>query len=120
MVALAIRPLGINMAYRNQVHNARAQSMRTSRFGGETPESRVIRTPSTICHAKSDEADWDQEMSIFKQRISRPNQLATLREMESKVNLGKVRHPRVSSIRGKGYGRLRDLFASLRPYGGSR
>lgn len=31
-----------------------------------------------------------QEMSIFQKRISRPNQLATLRELESKVNVGKV------------------------------
>lgn len=29
-------------------------------------------------------------MSIFQKRLSAPNQLATLREMESKVNVGKV------------------------------
>ena len=29
-------------------------------------------------------------MSIFNQRISRPNQLATLRELEAKVSVGKV------------------------------
>lgn len=38
-----------------------------------------------------EEPDWDAEMSIFKQRMMRPNQLATLREMEAKVNVGKVR-----------------------------
>ncbi|GFR41698.1 hypothetical protein Agub_g2445, partial [Astrephomene gubernaculifera] len=37
-----------------------------------------------------EEPDWEAEMSIFKQRISRPNQLATLRELEAKVNVGKV------------------------------
>lgn len=37
-----------------------------------------------------DEPDWEKEMSIFKQRTMRPNQLATLRELESKVNLGRV------------------------------
>jgi len=37
-----------------------------------------------------EEPDWDQEMSIFQKRISRPNQLATLRELEGKVNVGKV------------------------------
>lgn len=38
-----------------------------------------------------EEPDWDREMSIFKQRTMRPNQLATLRELESKVSVGKVR-----------------------------
>jgi hypothetical protein len=43
--------------------------------------------------ARSDEEepDWDKEMSIFKQRTMAPNQLATLRELESKVSLGRVR-----------------------------
>lgn len=43
--------------------------------------------------AKNDEPepDWNAEMSIFNKRISRPNQLATLRELESKVAVGKVR-----------------------------
>ena len=31
-------------------------------------------------------------MSIFKQRISQPNQLATLREMEGKAAVGRVLH----------------------------
>jgi len=46
-----------------------------------------------VCKARGkdeEEADWDQEMSIFNKRISAPNQLATLRELEAKVNLGKV------------------------------
>ncbi|EFJ50639.1 F1F0 ATP synthase, subunit alpha, mitochondrial [Volvox carteri f. nagariensis] len=37
-----------------------------------------------------EEPDWEAEMSIFKQRISRPNQLATLRELEAKVSVGKL------------------------------
>jgi hypothetical protein len=37
-----------------------------------------------------DEPDWDREMSIFRERTMRPNQLATLRELESKVSVGKV------------------------------
>ena len=37
-----------------------------------------------------DEPDWNAEMSIFQKRISRPNQLATLRELEGKVAVGKV------------------------------
>ncbi|KXZ53834.1 hypothetical protein GPECTOR_6g752 [Gonium pectorale] len=41
-----------------------------------------------------EEPDWEAEMSIFKQRISRPNQLATLRELEAKVSVGKVLYAR--------------------------
>ena len=37
-----------------------------------------------------EDAEWEREMSIFKQRIMRPNQLETLRELESKVNVGKA------------------------------
>ncbi|KAG2429129.1 hypothetical protein HYH02_014166 [Chlamydomonas schloesseri] len=37
-----------------------------------------------------EEPDWEAEMSIFNQRISRPNQLATLRELEAKTAVGKV------------------------------
>jgi len=45
-----------------------------------------------LVKARSDEEepDWDKEMSIFKQRTMRSNQLATLRELESKVDLGRV------------------------------
>ena len=46
----------------------------------------VIRASST----SDEEPDWDKEMSIFTKRTMAPNQLATLREMESKVSLGKV------------------------------
>lgn len=46
----------------------------------------------TIARASNsdEEPDWDKEMSIFTQRMMRPNQLATLRELESKVEVGKV------------------------------
>lgn len=37
-----------------------------------------------------DEPDWNAEMTIFAKRISRPNQLATLRELESRADVGKV------------------------------
>jgi hypothetical protein len=51
--------------------------------------------------ARSDEEepDWDKEMSIFKQRTMAPNQLATLRELESKVSLGRVRAAVVQVLR---------------------
>ena len=49
------------------------------------------RPSHMVARAKSDdEPDWNAEMSIFQKRISRPNQLATLRELEGKVAVGKV------------------------------
>ena len=51
------------------------------------------RPSHVVARAKSDdEPDWNAEMSIFQKRISRPNQLATLRELEGKVAVGKVGH----------------------------
>lgn len=53
--------------------------------------SSLPRARSLVVRAKKEEeADWEEEMSIFKQRMMRPNQLATLRELESKVSVGKV------------------------------
>lgn len=53
----------------------------------------LLRRGPAAPRARSDdeEPDWDKEMSIFKERTMRPNQLATLRELESKVSVGKVR-----------------------------
>ncbi len=34
--------------------------------------------------------DWDEEMSLFRRRVSAPNQLAALREREAQVELGTV------------------------------
>jgi hypothetical protein len=52
---------------------------------------------SSICKARNDDSDespdWEKEMSIFNKRISAPNQLATLRELEAKVAVGKASFP---------------------------
>ena len=40
--------------------------------------------------AKPEEPDWEHEMSIFNKRISQPNQLETLRELEGSPEVGKV------------------------------
>jgi hypothetical protein len=49
---------------------------------------------NSICRARNDDGDespdWEKEMSIFNKRISAPNQLATLRELEAKVAVGKA------------------------------
>ena len=40
--------------------------------------------------ASIDATNWDAEMSIFKQRIQKPNQLETLRNIEATMEIGKV------------------------------
>lgn len=70
-------------------HRLRSSARRRSAGAGRTP---ARRGALHLVRARSDEEpDWDKEMSIFKQRTMRPNQLATLRELESKVSLGRVR-----------------------------
>ncbi len=34
--------------------------------------------------------DWDAEMTLFKKRITKPNQLSTLRRMLAQADTGKV------------------------------
>ena len=44
-----------------------------------------------ICRSGEEEPNWDEEMSIFKKRTLKPNQLAALRRLEEeKVASGKV------------------------------
>lgn len=75
--------------------------------------SRLARLPNLSVAAQAgsggkgsggtdEEPDWEAEMSIFNQRISRPNQLATLRELEAKTAVGKVRRRRRGRGGGKG------------------
>jgi hypothetical protein len=69
-------------------------SSRHSRSSSRRQQQQHQRPGRTllVVKARSDEEepDWDKEMSIFKQRTMAPNQLATLRELESKVSLGRV------------------------------
>lgn len=44
-----------------------------------------------------EEADWEQEMSLFRKRLQKPNQLETMRKIVEEVDLGKVHtHPHAS------------------------
>ena len=46
---------------------------------------------SFICRSGEQEPNWDEEMSIFKKRTLKPNQLEALRRLEEeKVASGKV------------------------------
>lgn len=38
-----------------------------------------------------EEADWEEEMSLFRKRLQKPNQLETLRKIVEEVDIGKVR-----------------------------
>lgn len=83
-------------AYRGPTANKAVSScafhLRQPLFSSCTPSR--PRNPFVVAASRSseEEPDWEAEMSIFKQRISQPNQLATLRELESKANVGKVMH----------------------------
>lgn len=37
-----------------------------------------------------EEADWEEEMSLFRKRLQKPNQLETMRKIVEEVDLGKV------------------------------
>jgi hypothetical protein len=58
--------------------------------------SRVRRRAAVVASlSSSDDAspstpDWDAEMSLFRRRVSAPNQLAALRAREAQVELGTV------------------------------
>lgn len=58
------------------------------------PHSRIEpnRSRSARCVRAGDDADpdWEAEMSLFRKRIMKPNQLETLRKMEEKADIGKV------------------------------
>ena len=38
-----------------------------------------------------EEADWEEEMSLFRKRLQKPNQLETMRKIVEEVDLGKVK-----------------------------
>jgi hypothetical protein len=47
---------------------------------------------SIRCNASDEDPDWDAEMSIFKKRTLKPNQLEALRKLEEEsVSSGNVR-----------------------------
>ena len=66
-----------------------------SQAGCKHAPVRVHRHCRRQCtRASIDATNWDAEMSIFKQRIQKPNQLETLRNIEATMDIGKVpRHP---------------------------
>ena len=37
-----------------------------------------------------EEADWEEEMSLFRKRLQKPNQLETLRKIVEEVDIGKA------------------------------
>lgn len=53
--------------------------------------SSLVHLSSFKCHASENDPDWDTEMSIFKKRTLKPNQLEALRKLEEdSVSSGKV------------------------------
>lgn len=50
-----------------------------------------------VCN--SAEPDWDAEMSLFRKRTMKPNQMETVRRLEEEVDIGKVRGQVTPSVR---------------------
>ena len=65
----------------------------------QLPQSRIRgnhagrRLPLT--RAALEEADWEEEMSLFRKRLQKPNQLETLRKIVEEVDIGKVRQTKL-------------------------
>ena len=60
--------------------------------GGPVARQRSSRRGRGFSAARSalEEADWEQEMSLFRKRLQKPNQLETLRKIVEEVDTGKV------------------------------
>ena len=50
--------------------------------------SKGRRIRSTV--SALEEADWEEEMSLFRKRLQKPNQLETMRKIVEEVDLGKA------------------------------
>ena len=72
------RQLGSNRKVIFQ-HNKRCKDGRASK-------GRKIRSTTSAL----EEADWEEEMSLFRKRLQKPNQLETMRKIVEEVDLGKV------------------------------
>ena len=53
---------------------------------GRASKGRKIRSTTSAL----EEADWEEEMSLFRKRLQKPNQLETMRKIVEEVDLGKV------------------------------
>ena len=53
-------------------------------FGGRA-RAREVRPRA------AEKPDWEAEMSLFRKRLQKPNQLETLRKIEAEASVGKVR-----------------------------
>ena len=79
------------------------------------PPRRLARS-GVACTAGGDSPDWnwENEMSLFRKRLTQPNQLETLRRLEEQVDVGRVRAGGSHTSRDLYNGGLRRLV-SLRP-----
>lgn len=68
---------------------ALGQQRGRARHGPRSQGHRVRSTTNAL-----EEADWEEEMSLFRKRLQKPNQLETMRKIVEEVDLGKVHiHP---------------------------
>ncbi len=59
---------------------------RVRRQHGKSCQGRRVRSTTSAL----EEADWEEEMSLFRKRLQKPNQLETMRKIVEEVDLGKV------------------------------
>jgi len=59
---------------------------RSSVQHGRACRDRKIRSTTSAL----EEADWEEEMSLFRKRLQKPNQLETMRKIVEEVDIGKV------------------------------
>ena len=53
---------------------------------GRRRQGHILRSTTSAL----EEADWEEEMSLFRKRLQKPNQLETMRKIVEEVDLGKV------------------------------
>ena len=64
---------------------ALGQQRDRAKHGRRRQGHRIRSTTSAL-----EEADWEEEMSLFRKRLQKPNQLETMRKIVEEVDLGKV------------------------------
>ena len=71
-----------------QDHSVKPRYRNFERFVGRGILSHFSTRQLPVCN--SAEPDWDAEMSLFRKRTMKPNQMQTVRRLEEQVDIGKV------------------------------
>ena len=72
----------------NKDHGVKPRYHICKRFVDRKTLSHMSMRQRLVCN--SAEPDWDAEMSLFRKRTMKPNQMQTVRRLEEQVDIGKV------------------------------